>query len=80
MKLFLRVRVWLSDLIYPGDRAIGNLGNGEPGNYKAARGVLEWLGDEPAEDMVRRVREGEIAERGYATIYRSDDWSDDRAE
>lgn len=58
MKLLIRVRVWLSDLIYPGDRAIGNSGTGEPGSYKNARGCLAWLGDEPAEDMIRRLRDG----------------------
>lgn len=40
MKVIYRLRIWLSDLIYPGDRAIGNRGNGEPGSYKNARGCL----------------------------------------
>jgi len=47
MNLLRRVRVWLSKLLYPGDRAIGNTGNGEPGSYKNAHGCLaDDTGDE----------------------------------
>lgn len=48
MKLFFRVRVWLSDLIYPGIRGIGNSGTGEPGSYKKARGCLASGEPQPA--------------------------------
>lgn len=31
----------------------------EPGSYKKARGILSWMGDEPAEVAIRRLRDAE---------------------
>lgn len=61
MRLFRRVRVWLSDLIYPGDRAIGNMGNSKPGSYKNARGCLaddvdDW---QPSKAALKRLHDAE---------------------
>ena len=35
-------------------------GDGEPGSYKRARGAIPWKeGDEPSEDIIRRLRDNE---------------------
>ncbi len=37
--------------------AIERAPNVESGSYKKTKGVLDWIGDEPAEDLIRKMRD-----------------------
>ena len=54
LNLLFRVIVWLAGLIAPSESLpIGNVGTGEPGSYKKARGCL-------ADDFAKQVAQDEL--------------------
>ena len=61
MNLLRFVRVWWKrgnmdgSETHPYDDGVENPRHG---GYKKARGILSWLGDEPAEKMIRDLRDG----------------------